>query len=145
MSWLTYHGEEIFDNPLEGAREVGIGGWVDEGMFYLDVSDVYDSTPANIARASKLGTIQNQLYVAHLEEVKIAEKTGDWSKAMIKADGNGSETLPLELFDDIMNIYKSIPRTAELIASIPRKRTVSEKLASLENFRIVILNESERK
>ena len=81
----------------------------------------------------------------NLEEVKIAEKTGDWSKAMIKADGNGSETLPLELFDDIMNIYKSIPRTAELIASIPRKRTVSEKLASLENFRIVILNESERK
>jgi hypothetical protein len=65
---------------------------------------------------------------------------------MIKADGNGSETLPLELFDDIMDIYKSIPRTVDLlIPSIPRKRTVSEKLASLENFRIVILDESERK
>lgn len=146
MSWLTFHGEEIFNNPLDGAREVGIGGWVDEGMFYLDVSDIYDSTKENLARASKLGTLQNQLYVAHLEEVKIAEKTGDWSKAMIKADGNGSETLPLELFDDIMKIYESIPRTTDLlIPSIPKKRTVSEKLSSLENFRIVVVNESERK
>jgi hypothetical protein len=45
-----------------------------------------------------------------------------------------------------MDIYKSIPRTVDLlIPSIPRKRTISEKLASLENFRIVILDESERK
>ena len=146
MSWITYHGEEIFNNPLEGAREVGIGGWVEEGIFYLDVSDVYDSTPANIARASKLGTIQNQLYVAHLEEVKIAEKTGDWSKAMIKAEGSGSETLPLNLFDDIMKIYESIASTTNLrIPSIPSNERTSEKLLSLQNFRIVILDESERK
>jgi hypothetical protein len=146
MSWLTYHGKETFDNPSDGAREVGIGGWVEEGIFYLDVSDIYDSTAENLAKASKLGTIQNQLYVAHLEEVKIAEKTGDWSKAMIKAEGNGSETLPLGLFDDIMKVYESIPRITDLrIPSTPSKRTTSEKLLSLENFRILILDESERK
>ena len=146
MSWLTYHGEKIYDTPLEGAREVGVGGWIEEGMFYIDIVDVYNNNPENRKKTPERGKKQNQIAVADLDEIQIALKTGDWSKTMIHTDGDGSETLPLSLFDDIMKVYESIAKITNLrMPSTPSNERTSEKLLSLQNFRIVILEESERK
>jgi len=143
MAWLTFHGEEIFDEPLEGAREVGVGGWIEDDFVYFDIIDVYNNNAENKAKAVERGKKQNQIAVADLDEIQKALRTGDWSKTLIDTGGDGAETIDVELFDDIMQVYKSLPIGVNLEVTPPQPRkTVTEKLASLENFRIMVVSDS---
>lgn len=145
MSWLTFHGEEVFASPLEGAREVGIGGWIEDDMFYVDIVDIYDNNKANRAKAVERGKAQNQIAVADLDEIQKALKTNDWSKAMILTGGDGSETLSISTFDDISKVYNSIPPGFRLgETEPPKQKSVTEQLASMESFRILIVNDAKR-
>lgn len=142
MSWLTFHGEKIFDEPLEGAREVGVGGWIEDDLVYFDIIDVYDNNSENQAKAVERGKKQNQIGVADLDEIQKALETGDWSKTLIRTGGDGAETIDTSLFEDLMEVYKSIPEGTNLEVTLPPRKTVSEKLASLEHFRIMVVNGS---
>ena len=146
MAWLDYHGDEVFDNPLNDAREVGIGGWLDGEDFYLDVVDVYENNARNISRAPQLGKEQNQIAVANLDQIQIALETGDWTGTTIDSGGDGAETLDLKMFDDQMDIYSTIqpeinPQNLTL-GPFPikpkRKKSLIEELMSSQNISIFI-------
>lgn len=146
MSWLTFHGEEVFDSPLAGAREVGIGGWIQDEFFYADIVDIYDNNSKNREKTFERGKAQNQIAVADLDEVQIAIKTGDWSKAMIPTGGDGSETIAISTFDEISTVFKSIPkgfRLGETQPPVAKRKSITEQLASFESFRIMVVNDFE--
>lgn len=107
MAWLDHHGKEVFNNPLPTAREVGIGGWIENGEFYLDVVDIYDYNSNNLARATQLGKEQNQISVTVLDEIEEANKTNNWTKVILGSGGDGAETLDPKMFDDILDIYST--------------------------------------
>ena len=148
MAWIDYHGDEVFDNPLNDAREVGIGGWLDGEDFYLDVVDVYENNTKNISRAPQLGKEQNQISVANLDQIQIALETDDWTGTTIDSGGDGAETLDLQIFIDQMGVYSTIQPDVEINPSFPimrpfpikpkRKKSLIEELLSSENISIFI-------
>lgn len=140
-AWLDYHGKEVFSKPQNDAREVGIGGWVEKGVFYLDVVDIYDSTPRNLARAGELGKAENQISVAHLDQIQIAAKTdlkADWDKAYIDAGGNGSETLDKRIFAEIADMYSTVDPPQITTTFDPDEKSLIQMLLSSNNPRILI-------
>lgn len=141
LAWLDYHGEAVFSKPQNDAREVGIGGWVEKGVFYLDVVDVYDNTPRNLARAGELGKAENQISVAHLDQIQIAQKTDlkdDWAKAYIDAGGNGSETLDKRIFEELAGLYSTIEPPQITTTFDPDEKSLIQMLLSSNNPRILI-------
>jgi len=110
IAWMEYHGERIFDEPLEGARQVGIGAWVEKGMFYIDVVDIYENNEQNRERAYELGKAQNQKSIAFLERLWRAKETNekeDWDNAFLTTDGDGADTIPWYTFDPIVEMMRS--------------------------------------
>jgi hypothetical protein len=148
MAWLDYHGEEVFSNPLNDAREVGIGGWLDGEDFYLDVVDIYENNAKNISRAPQLGKEQNQISVANLDRIQIALETDDWTDTTIDSGGDGAETLDLKMFDNQLDVYRTIQPSVTVNLQNPssqpqkvkpkRKKSLIEELMSLENISIFI-------
>lgn len=137
LAFLDYHGAEVFNNPKPGARRVALGGWLNGDLFFLDVSDVYDETPENMARARELGDREDQISVAVLSEItravredqriraewKQQGKEGepdtssvDWSKTgiyMEERPGLGMQALPTEAFKLLTELYARIERDGE--------------------------------
>lgn len=143
MAWLDFHGQEVFLNPKNGAREVGIGGWLDGDDFYLDVVDVYDNNKENLAKAVELGLRENQISVANLDQIQVALRTGDWSGTTINSNGDGADTLDISIFKDLIVVYDSVtpPRISTIYE--PKRKTLLEMLTSDQNVHIVVSNRKE--
>lgn len=154
MAWIDYHGDKVFDNPLNDAREVGIGGWLDGEDFYLDIVDVYENNAKNISRAPQLGKEQNQISVANLDRIQTALETDDWTDTTIDSGGDGAETLDVRMFDDQLEIYSTIEPGMEINPNFPalkpypikpkRKKSLIEELMSSENI-CIFISETKRK
>lgn len=146
-AWMEYHGQDVFDSPLNGAREVGIGGWLDGDDFYLDVVDIYENTPENIARAASLGKEQNQISVANLDQIQIALKTGNWDGTTIDSGGDGADTMDISMFADMADAFMSAPRSQQkrgLMALRGRKKSLFDELTSHNSVRIIITDDKKR-
>ena len=143
MAWLNYHGKEVFLNPKEGAREVGVGGWLDGEDFYLDVVDIYDNTPENLAKAPERGKAENQIAVANLDQIQIALETGDWTGTTIDSGGDGAETIDVSVFRDLAEVYNSIPSPQISKIYKANEKSLSERLTSLKSFRIIVTDKKE--
>ena len=143
MAWLAFHGKEVFLNPKEGAREVGVGGWLDGEDFYLDVVDIYDNTPENKAKAPARGKAENQIAVADLDQIQIALATDDWTGTTIDSGGDGAETIDVSVFADLAKIYDSIepPQISKIYRA--NEKSLSEQLTSLKSFRIIVTGRKE--
>lgn len=144
LAWLDYHGRQVFDNPSAGAREVAIGGWIEDGKFYLDVTDVYESTPENIARAVDLGRAQNQKSVAILEKVQIAAETDkpeDWAAAFLPSGGTGGDTINPEMLKDLREAYMSVWKSQQKAQKAQHSgKSVIGILTPDENVRIIVVD-----
>lgn len=148
LAWMEYHGDKVFRNPPDGVRETAVGGWVDNGMFYLDVTDVYESTPENLARAAELGMKQNQKSISILENIWKAKETNkpeDWAVAFVDSGGAGSDTLDNSIFKDIADGYKDVPKIFRMALEKARgaktpegKKSLLDQISDIENVRIII-------
>lgn len=67
-AWLMLIGREDW-KPKDGAREVGVGGWinVEDGFVYLDMVDILDNTEANREIAIEWGKSENQYGIGDLD------------------------------------------------------------------------------
>jgi hypothetical protein len=109
FGFIEFHGKEVFNNPEDGAREVGLGGWhdPDSGDIFFDIVDIHDNPhgavlPDDFKQAMyDLGKRNNQISIANLDAIT-AE---DWDNAIIKTDGNGSETINLQAIQDFGNRF----------------------------------------
>jgi hypothetical protein len=140
MAWLEYHGNGVFSRPLEGAREVGVGGWVEKGKFYLDVVDLYENNEKNREQAHRLGKEQNQKAIALLEALWRAKETNakeDWDRAFLTTDGDGSSTIPWETFDEIVKMMAEARRQASSTAG--SRVLSSPKGEKSHSFRILVI------
>lgn len=126
MAWLDYHGPTIFDRPIEGAREVGVGAWVEKEQFFIDVVDIHENNARNRERAYELGKAQNQKSVAFLETLWRAKETEaqeDWDNAFLTTDGDGAETIPWSVFDPVVAMMKA---RRENESAVPAKPALIE-------------------
>jgi hypothetical protein len=147
LAWMQYHGDKVFGNPLPGARERGIGGWVQtvDGVprFFLDVVDIYPTTDENIAKAASLGKAQNQKEVAILDKVWEAKEAdarkepSDWNAPFIDSGGDGADVIDWEFFNDARGVFAEPKRTISRIFR-PNQSGKSEDLS----FRFVITEDS---
>jgi len=143
MSWLDYHGKEVFTNPKDGAREVGIGGWLDGDDFYLDVVDIYPNTAENLEKAPALGKAENQISVANLDQIQIAIETDDWTGTTIDSGGDGAETIDLSVFKDLIDIYDSLDPPQISTTYRAENKSLLERLTSLKAFHIMVIERKE--
>jgi hypothetical protein len=143
MAWLDYHGQEVFLNPKEGAREVGIGGWLDGEDFYLDVVDIYPNTAENLKKAPALGKAENQISVANLDQIQIAIETDDWSGTTIDSGGDGAETIDISALKDLIDVYDSIdpPQISDTYRA--DEKSLMHRLTSLKTFHIMVIERKE--
>lgn len=94
MAWLDFHGPKTFMQPKQGAEKTTVGGWVSDGVLYLDVVDVYPNTEENVQRAANLGLNEDQIAVTDLTKLwELIEKGEDLSPAFIDSGGTGGFTL----------------------------------------------------
>lgn len=100
LAWLEFHGERPFANPLDGARETGLGGWTQETSLYLDIVDIYETNERNLELAKERGKRQDQKEVAILEKVWEAKENNNWDDAFIKTEGDGSSVMPWFFFEE---------------------------------------------
>ena len=115
LAWMQYHGDKVFGSPLEGARERGVGGWVEniDGVphFFLDVVDIYPTNDENIRKAAALGKAQNQKMVAILDkiweakEAVVRKEQPDWDAPFIISDGDGADVIPWDFFKDALKVF----------------------------------------
>lgn len=115
LAWMQYHGNKVFENPLDGARERGIGGWVQDvdGVphFFLDVVDIYPTNDENIRKAAALGKAQNQKAVAILDkiweakEAQARKEVPDWDAPFIDSGGDGADVMPWDFFKDSLKVF----------------------------------------
>jgi hypothetical protein len=115
LAWMNYHGSEVFGNPLEGARERGVGGWVEDvdgvPTFFLDVVDIYPTNEENLRKAASLGKAQNQKSVAILDkiweakEAELRKEPPDWGAAYIGSGGDGADVIPWEFFKTSLKVF----------------------------------------
>jgi hypothetical protein len=143
LAWLQYHGKEVFTNPKDGAREVGIGGWLDGEDFYLDVVDIYPNTAENLEKAPALGKAENQISVANLDQIQIAIETDDWTGTTIDSGGDGAETMDLSVFKDLIDIYDSLDPPQISTTYRAEKKSLVERLTSLQSFHIMVVERKE--
>ena len=143
FAWLQYHGKEVFTNPKDGAREVGIGGWLDGEDFYLDVVDIYPNTAENLKKAPALGKAENQISVANLDQIQIAIETDDWTGTTIDSGGDGAETMDLSVFKDLIDIYDSLDPPQISTTYRAEKKSLVERLTSLKSFHIMVVERKE--
>lgn len=106
---LRYHGKEVFDNPRDGAREVGLGGWHNDetGEIDIDIVDIHENpdgpnlSPSFRQRMYELGKRENQIGIANLDGISAGE-----GEMFIPTDGNGTETLDIDALIKFGNEYK---------------------------------------
>ena len=109
LGLLRYHGKEVFDNPRDGAREVGIGGWHNDetGEIDIDIVDIHENPDGtNLSegfrqRMYELGKRENQIGIANLDGISAGK--GDM---FIPTDGNGTETLDIDALIKFGKEYK---------------------------------------
>lgn len=114
LGLLRYHGREVFDNPRDGAREVGIGGWHNEetGEIDIDIVDIHNNpdgpnlSPELRQRMYELGKRENQIGIANLDGIQAGE--GD---TFISTDGDGTETLDIDALIRFGREYKPRKRS----------------------------------
>lgn len=101
VAWLNFHGPEVFSNPSPGAERVAIGGWVDGGTLYLDVTDIYP-TSEFLPQARDLGGKENQKAVTNLDKLYELLLAGaeDLSPAFIDTGGDGGQTITRETINE---------------------------------------------
>lgn len=124
VAWLEFHGPEVFDNPSEGAERVAVGGWVDDGTLYLDVTDIYP-TAEFLPRARDLGGKENQKAVTNLDKLWELLESGadDLSPAFIDSGGDGGETLTRETIERFRKALQAFESGDEGQSPLPIKRT----------------------
>lgn len=113
VGFLKFHGEGVFGNPHEGAREVGIGGWHDEesGIIYLDVVDIYDNEhgiklPDEFKnKMVEIGKKENQISIANLDAIE----ADDWDNALHSSGGDGSEVIDINKFIEFYRAFRNHP------------------------------------
>jgi hypothetical protein len=113
MAWLDYHGNEMFENPPPGAYMTAVGSWLSQGTYFVDVTDLYEYTPDNLARAADLADKQDQISAAVLDHMPEDKVNGDWSKFEIFAperEGLGTKVMPTEIFEPIRRLYEDIEK-----------------------------------
>lgn len=107
LAWLEFHGDKPFNNPLDGAREAGLGGWTEDGNLYIDIVDIYETNEQNLELAKERGKKQDQKSVAILEKVWEAKENQKWDDAFIVTEGSGSSVLPWFFFADAGKMVSS--------------------------------------
>ena len=120
LAWLEFHGEKPFNNPLDGAREAGIGGWVENEQFYLDIVDIYETNAKNLEMAKERGAKQDQKSVAILEKIWEAKENGKWDDAFINTGGKGSSVIPWSFFDELSKMVSSSTKPKSNFRNVPK-------------------------
>ena len=124
VAWLDFHGPEVFNNPSDGAERVAIGGWVDDGTLYLDVTDIYP-TAQFLPRARDLGGQENQKAVTNLNVLWELLESGadDLSPAFIDTGGDGGQTITRETIERFRRALLAFESGDEGQPRLPIKNT----------------------
>lgn len=124
VAWLDFHGPEVFNNPSDGAERVAIGGWVDDGTLYLDVTDIYPTTQF-LSRARDLGGQENQKAVTNLNVLWELLESGadDLSPAFIDTGGDGGQTITRETIERFRKALLAFESGDEGQPRLPIKKT----------------------
>jgi hypothetical protein len=124
VAWLDFHGPEVFNNPSDGAERVAIGGWVDDGTLYLDVTDIYP-TAQFLPRARDLGGQENQKAVTNLNVLWELLESGadDLSPAFIDTGGDGGQTITRETIERFRKALLAFESGDEGQPRLPIKNT----------------------
>jgi hypothetical protein len=124
VAWLDFHGPDVFNNPSEGAERVAIGGWVDNGTLYLDVTDIYPASKY-LPLARELGGQENQKAVTHLDMLWELLESGadDLSPAFIDTGGDGGQTITRETIEKFRKALLAFESGDEGQPKLPVRRT----------------------
>ena len=144
-SFIANHLAEFGDDDRDGVT-VSLGTWYDEenGDFYLDITDVFDSSKFTEADAIAIGKEQNQISIANLDAINAGETDGDI--LFPSAGGDGSELLPMtelaRFFPEYEASKATIRRDADVDADIPEGPKVyprGEEIAEISDTDLVNL------
>jgi hypothetical protein len=108
LAFILMQSDKLFVKQ-EDDKKVVLGGWhnPEDGMFYLDVTDVYSKDSTTVEEAIALGGKQKQISIGDLDNLNASLADKDWSRTTTHpSGGDGGDIIPLENLDRYLDYIK---------------------------------------